>query len=158
MADDNDRAGRDPPGGGFKPAHTHAKGGPDYGRFIDTVPRSADHARARHDAPDAVVTRAAALIEEACSLLAPTTSTNGPRRRAGAMTSSMRGNILSIPNQVDPCEDGRLRGWARFRRVHLGRNGAVHGGIIAHLFDSVLGKTRRSCSPAVPTSAPPICT
>ena len=53
----------------------------------------------------------------------------------------MRGNVLSIPNSVDPCEDGRLRGWARFRRFHLGRNGAVHGGIIAHLFDSVLGKT-----------------
>ena len=28
---------------------------------------------------------------------------------------------------------------ARFRRFHLGRNGAVHGGAIALLFDSVLG-------------------
>jgi acyl-coenzyme A thioesterase PaaI-like protein len=27
----------------------------------------------------------------------------------------------------------------RFRRFHLGRNNAVHGGEIAHVFDSVLG-------------------
>lgn len=33
----------------------------------------------------------------------------------------------------------RLRGWARFRRFHLGRNGAAHGGAIGLLFDSVLG-------------------
>ncbi len=53
----------------------------------------------------------------------------------------MRGNILSIPQGMIGGDDGRLHGWARFRRFHLGRNGAVHGGIIAHLFDSVLGKT-----------------
>lgn len=128
------------PGGGFNPPVPTAKGGPDYGRFIDAVRELQDHARAA-DAPDAVVTRAAALIEEACSLLAPYdvdewTTPSGRRNDV-----PMRGNILSIPNQVDPCEDGRLRGWARFRRYHLGRNGAVHGGIIAHLFDSVLGKT-----------------
>ena len=28
-----------------------------------------------------------------------------------------------------------------FRRFHLGRNGAVHGGCIAQLFDSLLGYT-----------------
>ncbi len=30
---------------------------------------------------------------------------------------------------------------AQFRRFHLGRNGAAHGGCIAQLFDSVLGYT-----------------
>ena len=30
---------------------------------------------------------------------------------------------------------------ARFRRFHLGRNGAVHGGALALLFDSLLGFT-----------------
>jgi acyl-coenzyme A thioesterase PaaI-like protein len=32
---------------------------------------------------------------------------------------------------------------SRFRRFHLGRNGAVHGGAIGLLFDSVLGLTSR---------------
>jgi acyl-coenzyme A thioesterase PaaI-like protein len=38
-------------------------------------------------------------------------------------------------------DDGRIRGWARFARFHLGRNGAVHGGALGMLFDSVLGLT-----------------
>jgi acyl-coenzyme A thioesterase PaaI-like protein len=38
-------------------------------------------------------------------------------------------------------EDGRIRGWARFARFHLGRNGAVHGGSLGMLFDTVLGMT-----------------
>jgi acyl-coenzyme A thioesterase PaaI-like protein len=37
--------------------------------------------------------------------------------------------------------DGRVAGTARFRRFHLGRNGAVHGGALALLFDSLLGYT-----------------
>lgn len=36
---------------------------------------------------------------------------------------------------------GRVGGVVHFRRFHLGRNGAVHGGCIAQLFDSVLGYT-----------------
>ncbi len=128
------------PGGGFNPPVPTAKGGPDYGRFIDAVRDLQDLARGA-DAPDDVVSRAAALIEEACGLLGPYEADEWSTPSGRRTDLPMRGNILSIPNHVDPCEDGRLRGWARFRRFHLGRNGAVHGGIIAHLFDSVLGKT-----------------
>jgi acyl-coenzyme A thioesterase PaaI-like protein len=32
-----------------------------------------------------------------------------------------------------------VQGVVRFRRFHLGRNGAVHGGAVAQLWDSVLG-------------------
>jgi acyl-coenzyme A thioesterase PaaI-like protein len=34
-----------------------------------------------------------------------------------------------------------MQGWARFGRFHLGRNGAVHGGSLGMLFDTVLGLT-----------------
>ena len=36
---------------------------------------------------------------------------------------------------------GSTPGWARFARFHLGRNGAVHGGALGMLFDTVLGLT-----------------
>ena len=127
-------------GGGFNPPVPTYKGGPDYGRFIDAVRDIQDHARAV-DAPDDVITRAADLLEQVSALLAPYDADEWTTPSGRRNDLPMRGNILSIPNHVDPCEDGRLRGWARFRRFHLGRNGAVHGGLIAHLFDSVLGKT-----------------
>ena len=128
------------PGGDFNPPVPTVKGGPDYGRFVDAVRDVQDHARAA-DAPAEVISQAADLLNQVSALLAPydTDEWHSPSGRRNDLP--MRGNVLSIPNSVDPCEDGRLRGWARFRRFHLGRNGAVHGGIIAHLFDSVLGKT-----------------
>ncbi len=128
------------PGGDFNPPVPTAKGGPDYGRFFEAVRDVQDHARAA-DAPAEVISQAADLLSRVSALLAPydTDEWHTPSGRRNDLP--MRGNVLSIPNSVDPCEDGRLRGWARFRRFHLGRNGAVHGGIIAHLFDSVLGKT-----------------
>ena len=61
-----------------------------------------------------------------------------------------RGNIMQVPVELHKiAEDGRIGGTARFRRFHLGRNGAVHGGALALLFDSVLGYTafRLSKSP-----------
>jgi acyl-coenzyme A thioesterase PaaI-like protein len=129
-----------PPGGDFNPPVPTGKGGEDYGRFIDAVRDVQDHARAA-DAPAEVISQAADLLEQVSTLLAPfdTDEWTSPSGRRNDLP--MRGNVLSIPNSVDPGEDGRLRGWALFRRFHLGRNGAVHGGIIAHLFDSVLGKT-----------------
>ena len=33
----------------------------------------------------------------------------------------------------------RIAGTAEFRRFHLGRNGAAHGGSVAQLFDGLLG-------------------
>ena len=52
-----------------------------------------------------------------------------------------RGNVLQVPAELEKTADGRVHGTAQFRRFHLGRNGAVHGGSIAMLFDSVLGYT-----------------
>jgi len=52
-----------------------------------------------------------------------------------------RGNLLAIPLDLHKTDDGRIEGTATFRRFHLGRNGAAHGGAVAQLFDGLLGYT-----------------
>ncbi|OBK39925.1 thioesterase [Mycobacterium sp. 1245111.1] len=128
------------PGGGFNPPDPSSKGGPDYGRFIDGVRALQDHARAV-DAPDEVITEAADLLDKLSGLLAPydTDEWNSPSGRR--MDLPMRGNILTVPMNAHKTDDGRIEGWARFARFHLGRNGAVHGGCLGMLFDTVLGLT-----------------
>ncbi|OBH50123.1 PaaI family thioesterase [Mycobacterium mantenii] len=130
------------PGGGFNPPEPTTKGGPDYGRFIDAVRALQDHARAA-DAPDEVITEAADLLEKASALLAPFDADEWASPSGRRMDLPMRGNILTIPMKVrnGPLKgtDGRIHGQARFARFHLGRNGAVHGGALGMLFDSILG-------------------
>lgn len=128
------------PGGGFNPPEPTTKGGPDYGRFIEAVRTLQDHARAV-DAPDEVISEAADLIEKVSDLLAPFDTDEWSSPSGRRMDLPNRGNILAVPMSMSKTDDGRLRGWARFRRFHLGRNGAAHGGALGLLFDSVLGMT-----------------
>jgi acyl-coenzyme A thioesterase PaaI-like protein len=128
------------PGGGFNPPEPTTKGGPDYGRFIDAVRKLQDHARAV-DAPDEVITQAADQLEKVSALLSPFDSDEWQSPSGRRMDLPMRGNILTIPMSARKTQDGRIEGWARFARFHLGRNGAVHGGALGMLFDTVLGLT-----------------
>jgi acyl-coenzyme A thioesterase PaaI-like protein len=127
-------------GGGFNPPEPTTKGGPDYGRFIDAVRKTQDHARAV-DAPDDVITEAADLLAKVSALLSPFDADEWESPSGRRMDLPMRGNILAIPMSAHKTADGRVHGWARFARFHLGRNGAVHGGSLGMLFDSVLGLT-----------------
>jgi acyl-coenzyme A thioesterase PaaI-like protein len=127
-------------GGGFNPPEPTTRGGPDYGRFVEAVRALQDHARAV-DAPDEVISEAAGLIEAVSKLLAPYDADEWASPSGRRMDLPNRGNILQIPVHLAKTADGRVRGVAEFRRFHLGRNGAVHGGAIAMLFDSVLGYT-----------------
>ncbi len=128
------------PGGGFNPPVPTTRGGPDYGRFIEAVRALQDHARAV-DAPDQVISRAADLIEEVSDLLAPYDADEWNAPSGRRMDLPSRGNVLSIPAELTKTAADRIAGTVRFRRFHLGRNGAVHGGAVAMLFDSVLGYT-----------------
>jgi acyl-coenzyme A thioesterase PaaI-like protein len=128
------------PGGGFNPPEPTAKGGPDYGRFIAAVRALQDHARAV-DAPDEVISEAAGLVEKVSSLLAPFDTDEWSSPSGRRMDLPNRGSVLPVPAQLARDDDGRVRGWARFDRYHLGRNGAAHGGAISLLFDSALGLT-----------------
>jgi hypothetical protein len=127
-------------GGGFNPPVPTTKGGPDYGRFIEAVRSLQDHAKAV-DAPDEVIAKAAGLIEDINGLLAPYWTDEWTSPSGRRMDLPNRGNILQVPAELAKTDDGRVRGTARFRRFHLGRNGAAHGGSIAMLFDSLLGYT-----------------
>ena len=128
------------PGGGFNPPEPTTGGGPDYGRFIDAVRALQNHARAAN-APDRVITEAADLLEKASALLRPFDADEWASPSGRRMDLPQRGNILTIPMSARKGDDGRIHGWARFARFHLGRNGAVHGGCLGMLFDSVLGLT-----------------
>ncbi|TDK85301.1 PaaI family thioesterase [Mycobacterium paragordonae] len=128
------------PGGGFNPPEPTEKGGPDYHRFIEGVRRLQDHARAV-DAPDEVITQAADRLEELSALLAPFDADEWQSPSGRRMDLPMRGNVLTIPMNAHKTDDGRIEGWARFARFHLGRNGAVHGGSLGMLFDTLLGLT-----------------
>jgi acyl-coenzyme A thioesterase PaaI-like protein len=128
------------PGGGFNPPEPTTKGGPDYGRFIDAVRTLQDHARSV-DAPDEVITEAAELLEKVSLFLSPFNADEWESPSGRRMDLPMRGNLLTVPMSARRGPDGRIRGWARFARFHLGRNGAVHGGALGMLFDTVLGLT-----------------
>jgi acyl-coenzyme A thioesterase PaaI-like protein len=124
-------------GGGFNPPEPTTRGGPDYGRFIEAVRTLQDHTRAA-DPPDDVITKAADLIEQASDLLAPFEADEWTTPSGRRMDLPNRGNILQVP--ADLTTNGDLvEGVVHFRRYHLGRNGAVHGGAVAQLWDSVLG-------------------
>jgi acyl-coenzyme A thioesterase PaaI-like protein len=129
-----------PTGGGFNPPVPTTRGGPDYGRFVEAVRTLQDHARAA-DAPDQVITEAADLIEKVSELLAPYRADEWHSPSGRRLDLPNRGNILQVPMRLAKTDDGRIAGEATFRRYHLGRNGAVHGGAVALLFDSVLGYT-----------------
>ena len=126
-------------GGDFSPIEPTAHGGPDYGRFVEAVRTLQDHARAA-DAPDAVITEAADLLEAASKLLAPYDADEWSSPSGRRMDLPNRGSVLGIPAEYHKTLDGRIGDTAQFRRFHLGRNGAVHG-CIAQLFDSLLGYT-----------------
>ena len=128
------------PGGGFNPPEPTTKGGPDYGRFVDAVRKLQDHARAV-DAPDGVITEAADLLDKLSALLSPYDADEWESPSGRRMDLPMRGNVLTVPMSAGKGDDGRIHGSARFARFHLGRNGAVHGGALGMLFDSVLGLT-----------------
>lgn len=127
-------------GGDFSPVEPTLHGGPDYGRFVEAVRTLQDHARAA-DAPDEVITQAADLIEAATKLLAPHYADEWSSPSGRRMDLPNRGSVLGIPADYHKTDDERVAGTVCFRRFHLGRNGAAHGGCIAQLFDSLLGFT-----------------
>lgn len=116
------------------------RGGPDYGRFVDAVRTLQDLTRGA-DAPEDVVSEAADLVARVNGLLAPHLADEWRAPSGRRFDLPSRGSILSIPLDLEVTEAGRIRGTTIFRRYHLGRNGAAHGGSVAHLFDSLLGFT-----------------
>ena len=80
-------------------------------------------------------------LEKLSALLSPYDADEWASPSGRRMDLPVRGNILTVPIGSRKTDDGRIEGWARFARFHLGRNGAVHGGSLGMLFDTVLGLT-----------------
>lgn len=125
-------------GGGFNPPDPTLKGGPDYGRFIDALRTLQDRARAALP-PDAVVTELADQLEAMNKLLAPYEVSEWDSPSGRRTDLPLRGNILLVPMTIESFDNGVLTGTATFGRYHLGRNGAVHGGCLGLLFDTIFG-------------------
>ncbi|SHZ00064.1 Uncharacterized protein, possibly involved in aromatic compounds catabolism [Mycobacteroides abscessus subsp. bolletii] len=125
-------------GGGFNPPDPTLKGGPDYGRFIDALRTLQDRARAALP-PDAVVTELADQLEAMNKLLAPYEVSEWDSPSGRRTDLPLRGNILLVPMTIESFDNGVLTGAATFGRYHLGRNGAVHGGCLGLLFDTIFG-------------------
>ncbi len=128
------------PGGGFNVPEPTTKGGPDFGRFVGGVRDLQDRARTI-DAPDHVVSEAADLLEKLSTLLTPYDGDEWTTPTGRRFDLPNRGGILGVPSELATTDDGRVAGAVRFGRFYLGRNGAVHGGALGLLFDSVLGFT-----------------
>lgn len=99
-----------------------------------------DHARAA-DAPDEIISEAADLVEKVSALLAPYEADEWHAPSGRRLDLPNRGNIMSVPMDLHVTAEERVAGTVAFRRYHLGRNGAVHGGVLGLLFDSLLGYT-----------------
>lgn len=125
-------------GGGFNPPDPTLKGGPDYGRFIDALRTLQDRARAALP-PDAVVTELADQLGAMNKLLAPYEVSEWDSPSGRRTDLPLRGNILLVPMTIESFDNGVLTGTATFGRYHLGRNGAVHGGCLGLLFDTIFG-------------------
>ncbi len=125
-------------GGGFNPPDPTLKGGPDYGRFIDALRTLQDRARAALP-PDEMVTALANQLDTMNELLAPYEVSEWDSPSGRRTDLPLRGNILLVPMTIDSFDNGVLRGTATFGRYHLGRNGAVHGGCLGLLFDTIIG-------------------
>lgn len=125
-------------GGGFNPPDPTLKGGPDYGRFIDALRTLQDRARAALP-PDEVITSLANQLEAMNELLEPYEVSEWDSPSGRRTDLPLRGNILLVPMTIDSFDNGVLTGTATFGRYHLGRNGAVHGGCLGLLFDTIIG-------------------
>ncbi|OHU28290.1 PaaI family thioesterase [Mycobacteroides chelonae] len=125
-------------GGGFNPPDPTLKGGPDYGRFIDALRILQDRARAALP-PDEVITNLANQLEAMNELLDPYEVSEWDSPSGRRTDLPLRGNILLVPMTIDSFDNGVLTGTATFGRYHLGRNGAVHGGCLGLLFDTIIG-------------------
>ncbi|MFF4767349.1 PaaI family thioesterase [Streptomyces sp. NPDC001255] len=61
------------------------------------------------------------------------------RRLAGGAAQLGPGHPLLVPYEITGWGDRSLEGRVTFAPVHIGGNGAVHGGVIPLLFDDLLG-------------------
>jgi acyl-coenzyme A thioesterase PaaI-like protein len=133
---------------GHGPDATHPPG-PDLRRLVDAIRLVTDQV-VRTAAPPATLARAAAAVEEAAGILEPLTPPWAPAVPARPFAelepheyfpfSPMIGYFNPLAPPVHLEVDGHdVRGRATLGSAYEGPPGCVHGGVIAALFDELLG-------------------
>ncbi|WP_019546631.1 PaaI family thioesterase [Streptomyces sulphureus] len=108
-----------------------------FGELVDSVRRV--QAAVSASAPPLRVAQAlSGRLRDAAELLEEHEVTERERLVGGAALSGP-GHPILVPYELDELTERELRGTVRFSRVHLGGNGAVHGGMLPLLFDDLLG-------------------
>lgn len=107
-----------------------------FGRFVTAMRRVQDLAVAA-DAPD--WNAAADRVDELIAYLAPHEKPGGmaPAGRVASLPGA--GSVLMPPWQIRDFRPEGVEVGIRFSRFHVGGNSAVHGGMVAMMFDVMFG-------------------
>lgn len=111
---------------------------PGFGRFTEAMRRAQDLAVSA-DAPD--WNAAADRVDELIAYLAPHQAPGGvaPAGRVASLPGA--GNVMMPPWQIRSFSPEMVVIDVRFSRYHVGGNNAVHGGMVAMMFDVMCGIT-----------------
>lgn len=123
--------------GGF-PVFEAADPGPGFGRFLTAMRRAQDLAVSANPDSDTWAT-AADLAEQLVALLEPHVAGEGVGPANRVLSLPGAGSLLMPPWQVTSFTSDGVELTVQFSRFHVGGNGAVHGGVLPLLFDSVFG-------------------
>jgi acyl-coenzyme A thioesterase PaaI-like protein len=111
---------------------------PGFGRFVAAMRRAQDLAVAA-DAPD--WNAAADRVEHVIAYLAPHEKPGGaaPAGRVAGLPGA--GSVLMPPWQIRSFSPELVEVGVQYSRYHVGGNNAVHGGMVAMMFDVMCGIT-----------------
>lgn len=111
---------------------------PAFGRFVAAMRRAEDLAVSADPDP-ATWEEAARRVEELIALLAPFEAAEGlaPAGRSPSLPAA--GSLLMPPWVLRRFGPEGVEAGVQFSRFHVGGNGAVHGGVIPMMFDTVFG-------------------
>ncbi len=109
---------------------------PGFGRFVTAMRRAQDLAVST-DMPD--WDAAADRVDELIAYLAPNVKPGGmaPAGRVASLPGA--GSLLMPPWEIHQFGPEEVVAGVRFSRYHVGGNNAVHGGMVAMMFDVMCG-------------------
>ena len=109
---------------------------PGFGRFV-TAMRHAQDLAVSSDAPD--WDAAADRVEDLIAYLAPHAQPGGPAPAGRVAALPGAGSVLMPPWQIRDFNPEGVEVGVQFSRYHVGGNDAVHGGVVAMMFDAMCG-------------------
>lgn len=129
--------------GEFRPT-TDTTAPPDFGRMVEAL-REVQDLAVSVNLPNDVCVAAAQKADEIAELLRPHVVDEWGAIAGRVPDLPGRGSLMQPPwRTLSETPDGTVRREVVFRTFHLGANEAVHGGMLAHLFDDIYGQVGRN--------------